>query len=68
MMALRWKRTAPALFLNVQKTAGTSLAHLARQYYGSSLTSHGEYWSRTHEQMSGTNLSLGTSVMTSLGN
>lgn len=43
--------TVPALFLHIQKTAGTSLVHLARQYYGESITSHGEYWGKNHEQM-----------------
>lgn len=41
------KRTAgqvKALFLHIQKTAGTSIIHLARQYYGSNLTSHGDCW------------------------
>jgi hypothetical protein len=38
--------TVPALFLHIQKTAGTSLVHLARQYYDESLTSHGEYWGK----------------------
>lgn len=33
-----------ALFLHIQKTAGTSVIHLARQYYGSNLTSHGDCW------------------------
>lgn len=41
------KRTAgqvKALFLHIQKTAGTSIIHLARQHYGSDLTSHGDCW------------------------
>lgn len=41
------KKTAgqvKALFLHIQKTAGTSIIHLARQYYGSNLTSHGDCW------------------------
>lgn len=33
-----------ALFLHIQKTAGTSIIHLARQHYGSNLTSHGDCW------------------------
>lgn len=33
-----------ALFLHIQKTAGTSVIHLARQYYGNNLTSHGDCW------------------------
>lgn len=33
-----------ALFLHIQKTAGTSIIHLARQYYGNNLTSHGDCW------------------------
>lgn len=43
--------TVPALFLHIQKTAGTSLVHLARQYYGESMTSHGEYWGKSHDQL-----------------
>jgi hypothetical protein len=33
-----------ALFLHIQKTAGTSIIHQARQYYGDDLTSHGDCW------------------------
>lgn len=32
-----------ALFLHIQKTAGTSIIHLACRYYGASMTSHGDY-------------------------
>lgn len=44
--------TVPALFLHIQKTAGTSIVHLARQFYGESITSHGECWGKTPAQLS----------------
>ena len=34
----------PALFLHIQKTAGTSIVNLARPRYLTSLTSHGDCW------------------------
>lgn len=43
--------TIPALFLHIQKTAGTSLVNHARQFYGASLTSHGECWGKNPEQL-----------------
>lgn len=43
--------TVKAFFLHIQKTAGTSLVHLARQYYGESFTSHGEYWGKDPGQL-----------------
>lgn len=34
----------PALFLHIQKTAGTSIVHLARKHYGNeNVVSHGDY-------------------------
>lgn len=45
--------TRPALFLHIQKTAGTSIVQLARQYYADSLTSHGDFWGKTHDQLRG---------------
>ena len=54
-MAIFSKRPAPgtvrALFLHIQKTAGTSIVHLARQYYGESITSHGDCWGKTLDQL-----------------
>lgn len=54
-MALLRKKILPgevsALFLHIQKTAGTSIVHLARQFYGESLVSHGDYWGQTYEQL-----------------
>jgi hypothetical protein len=54
MMIFRWKKTrqgtVPALFLHIQKTAGSSIVHLARQYYGASITSHGDCWGLPPEQ------------------
>lgn len=35
--------TVPALFLHIQKTAGTSLVNMARRYYGDSVVSHADY-------------------------
>jgi hypothetical protein len=35
--------TVPALFLHIQKTAGTSLVTMARRYYGDSVVSHADY-------------------------
>ena len=53
-MIFRWKKirpgTVPALFLHIQKTAGSSIVHLARQFYGASLTSHGDCWGLPPEQ------------------
>jgi hypothetical protein len=43
--------TVPALFLHIQKTAGTSIVHLARQFYGEGITSHGECWGRNPEEL-----------------
>jgi hypothetical protein len=41
----------PALFLHIQKTAGSSIVHLAQQFYGENLVSHGDYWGKTYEQL-----------------
>jgi hypothetical protein len=41
----------PALFLHIQKTAGTSLVDHVRKYYGTDVTSHGEYWGKTPQQL-----------------
>lgn len=40
----------PALFLHIQKTAGTSLLEVARRHYGNSLTSHGDCWGHAPEK------------------
>jgi hypothetical protein len=39
----------PALFLHIQKTAGTSIVNLARPRYAPSVTSHGDCWHRPPE-------------------
>ncbi len=39
----------PALFLHIQKTAGTSIVNLARPRYAPSITSHGDCWHRAPE-------------------
>ena len=33
----------PALFLHIQKTAGTTIVEIASQYYGQNMTSHGDH-------------------------
>jgi hypothetical protein len=38
------KKISPALFVHIQKTAGTSIIDLARPRYGHSMTSHGDCW------------------------
>lgn len=38
------QRKVPALFLHIQKTAGTSLIDVVRHHYGDNLTSHGDCW------------------------
>lgn len=38
------KKPIPALFLHIQKTAGTSLVEYVRPYYRASITSHGDCW------------------------
>lgn len=43
--------SVPALFLHIQKTAGTSILHLARQYYGESVVSHGDCWGKSPDQL-----------------
>jgi hypothetical protein len=40
-----------ALFLHIQKTAGTSLVNVARPFYDQNISSHGEYWGRSYEQL-----------------
>ncbi|ATX81419.1 Sulfotransferase family protein [Mariprofundus ferrinatatus] len=44
----------PALFLHIQKTAGTSIVQIASQYYGSSMTSHGDCWGHPPSDFEGT--------------
>jgi len=39
----------PALFMHIQKTAGTSIVNIARQYYGASVMSHGDFTGMTPE-------------------
>jgi len=43
--------TVPALFLHIQKTAGTSIVNVARQYYGENITSHGDCWGKSHQEL-----------------
>lgn len=57
MRLLPWRKskagTVPALFLHIQKTAGTSLINQARQYYGSSIISHGDFCKFLPDQLEG---------------
>lgn len=50
MRLLPWLKpksgSVPALFLHIQKTAGTSLVNVARQFYDQSIISHGDYCTR----------------------
>lgn len=54
-MALFRRRPLPgtvsALFLHLQKTAGTSIIHLAREHYGDSIVSHGDCWGKSPDQL-----------------
>ncbi len=43
--------SVPALFLHIQKTAGTTLVNHARQFYGASIASHGDYWGKDPKQL-----------------
>lgn len=43
----------PAVFLHIQKTAGTSIVQAASQYYGSNLVSHGDFTGKTPEDFRG---------------
>ena len=55
-MTLRARKTSinnlrPALFLHIQKTAGTSILEHVRPHYGASMTSHGDCWGRPPESL-----------------
>ena len=41
----------PAFFMHIQKTAGTSIVNLARQYYGDGVVSHGDFWGRNPKEL-----------------
>ena len=43
-----------AVFLHIQKTAGTAIVNTARRYYGESMTSHGDCWGHRPEEFSDT--------------
>jgi hypothetical protein len=43
-----------AVFLHIQKTAGTSIVNTARRYYGENMTSHGDCWGHRPEEFSDT--------------
>lgn len=55
MRLLPWRKpksgSVPALFLHIQKTAGTSLVNVARQFYDQSVISHGDYCTRMPEAL-----------------
>jgi len=40
----------PAVFVHIQKTAGTSIVDLARHYYGDNMTSHGDHVGRSVDE------------------
>jgi GT2 family glycosyltransferase len=40
-----------AIFLHIQKTAGTSIADTVRRYYANSMASHGDFMNRSAESM-----------------
>lgn len=42
--------SVPALFLHIQKTAGSAIVQEARQFYGDNLVSHGDCWGRPPER------------------
>lgn len=44
------QKPRPSLFIHIQKTAGTSLLEVARQYYADSMTSHGDCWGRSPDE------------------
>lgn len=43
----------PAIFLHIQKTAGSSIVHAAAQHYDNSIVSHGECWGKSPESLEG---------------
>lgn len=49
-LPFRGQRKIPALFLHIQKTAGTSLLEVARRHYENSLTSHGDCWGHAPDE------------------
>lgn len=48
---MNFYKPVPALFLHIQKTAGTSIVNVARQYYGESVTSHGDCWAYSPDEL-----------------
>lgn len=49
-----WAGKIPALFMHIQKTAGTSIINLARHFYQDSVISHGDYCTRRPVDLSNT--------------
>ncbi|RLL49162.1 hypothetical protein D8Y20_13225 [Mariprofundus sp. EBB-1] len=48
------RELVPALFMHIQKTAGTSIVEIAKQHYGDkNIVSHGDYSGRKPECLSG---------------
>ena len=45
------RNLVPAVFLHIQKTAGTSLVRLVRRYYRWGLIKHGDYLKRSNEEL-----------------
>lgn len=50
-MNLDQKHYIPALFLHIQKTAGSSVVHAASRHYAGSLISHGGCWGRSPDSL-----------------
>jgi len=48
---VRSNRKKKALFLHIQKTAGTSIVHLAHQHYLLSMTSHGDHVGKSPDSL-----------------
>ena len=46
-------RLKPALFVHIQKTAGTSIILEAHKHYGQSIVSHGDCWGKNYQDLKG---------------
>lgn len=46
-----WKKPRPAVFLHIQKTAGSSIVDTAKLAYGNDLASHGDYLTLPTEEI-----------------
>lgn len=48
---IRKKDLIPAVFLHIQKTAGTSLIEIIRAHYGNNIITHGDFSARNYEDL-----------------